>query len=258
MIIKVNENGYVPRTLIPSISISVNAGTDFSSAELHTHDLYGTFSSGTCTWTKISGPGTVTFSDENIANPIVTVSEVGEYVLRLTAVDGASSAYDDITIFFYNTTLGTAKNECDLAAVFTTADPTTSIIKISGPGTFAAIWDTTHWDVVASAYGTYLFVLANIDNSGVRYTCNFYEQPIANPGTGGIVTGNQFTLSAVPTVGVGTWTQVAGSGTSSFSPNPNTPNATVTVSDYGLHTFRWTEVNGTCSNNAQTNVTFNE
>jgi len=52
----------------------------------------------TTTWSKISGPGDVTFSDANIVNTTAAFSESGEYVLRLTAYDGMLTGVDELTV----------------------------------------------------------------------------------------------------------------------------------------------------------------
>ena len=52
----------------------------------------------TMNWTVVSGPGTVTFGDSTQAATTAFFSQVGTYVLRLTASDGVLSANDDITI----------------------------------------------------------------------------------------------------------------------------------------------------------------
>jgi chitodextrinase len=52
----------------------------------------------TVTWSKMSGPGTVTFTDANAAITTATFSAGGTYVLRLTASDTALSAFDEVTI----------------------------------------------------------------------------------------------------------------------------------------------------------------
>jgi len=51
----------------------------------------------TLAWTQTDGPGTAAFSDAGIEDPIVTFSEVGVYVLTLTADDG-SAISDSVTI----------------------------------------------------------------------------------------------------------------------------------------------------------------
>ena len=52
----------------------------------------------TTTWSKISGPGTVTLGDKNAINTTARFSEAGTYDLRLTASDGDLSPSDEVTI----------------------------------------------------------------------------------------------------------------------------------------------------------------
>ena len=49
-------------------------------------------------WTKLSGPGTVTFANANALNTTAGFSTAGAYVLRLSASDGASSVSDDMAV----------------------------------------------------------------------------------------------------------------------------------------------------------------
>lgn len=49
-------------------------------------------------WSRVSGPGTVTFEGGNSAQTTASFSEVGDYVLRLTASDGALTSSDDLTV----------------------------------------------------------------------------------------------------------------------------------------------------------------
>ncbi len=49
-------------------------------------------------WTKVSGPGTVTFSVPTSLTPTVTFSVAGTYVLRLTVSDSILTTADDISI----------------------------------------------------------------------------------------------------------------------------------------------------------------
>ena len=52
----------------------------------------------TTTWSKFSGPGTVTFGDANAVDTAATFSTYGTYVLRLTADDSDDTTSDDVTI----------------------------------------------------------------------------------------------------------------------------------------------------------------
>jgi hypothetical protein len=49
-------------------------------------------------WTKVSGPGTVTFQAPGSAMTNATLSQPGVYVLRLSASDGAATTFDDVTV----------------------------------------------------------------------------------------------------------------------------------------------------------------
>ncbi len=50
------------------------------------------------TWSKVSGPGSVTFANVSAVDTVATFGSPGVYVLRLSATDGALSSSDDVTI----------------------------------------------------------------------------------------------------------------------------------------------------------------
>ena len=52
----------------------------------------------TTTWSQSSGPGTAVFADPSLVNTTITVSEVGLYVLRLTADDGEFVVFDEMSL----------------------------------------------------------------------------------------------------------------------------------------------------------------
>lgn len=49
-------------------------------------------------WSKVSGPGTVTFANAATASTTATFSVAGTYVLTLAASDGALSSSDSVTV----------------------------------------------------------------------------------------------------------------------------------------------------------------
>lgn len=231
-------------------------------------DLDFTFSAvptvGIGTWTKISGPGNAFFSDVNSATSGVQVTAYGTYVFRWREVNGQCSDSQQITVNFYQQPVanaGAGGSECDLdfslAAVASVGTGTWS--QLSGPGTSSfGNANAASTTVTVSASGTYVFRWQEVNgtcSNSANVTVNFYSQPVANPGTGGNECDLDFVFSAVPSFGNGTWTQTNGPGTSTFS-NANDPNSTVSVSAYGTYTYRWTEVNGTCSNFASITVTY--
>jgi uncharacterized protein YjiK len=85
----------------------VNAGTDQTITLPSMATLDGTVSDDglpsppgafTTTWSKVSGPGTVNFGDENAVDTTASFSIDGVYVLQLTAADGELTADDELTV----------------------------------------------------------------------------------------------------------------------------------------------------------------
>ena len=141
----------------------VNAGPDQTITLPATASLAGTATDDglpnppgtlTTTWTKVSGPGTVTFGNASARATTASFSAPGSYVLRLTASDSALSTSDDIAITVnaqVNTapvanagpdqtiTLPSAANLSGSATDDGLPNPpgtvTTTWTKVSGPGT---------------------------------------------------------------------------------------------------------------------------
>ncbi len=91
--------------VLPNAAPTVNAGADQSITLPGSASLNGSASDdgqpfGTLltTWTKVSGPGTVTFANANATSTTATFSQAGSYVLRLTANDGSLQGSDDVVI----------------------------------------------------------------------------------------------------------------------------------------------------------------
>lgn len=94
-------------SLVENVGALVHAGTDQSIAAPVQATLEGIVSDDgkpippgnyTIKWSKVSGPGTVTFADASAPNTTATLSGVGTFVLRLTADDGEVKTFDDVII----------------------------------------------------------------------------------------------------------------------------------------------------------------
>jgi len=82
---------------------TASAGADLSVTLPDAATLNGTATdpdgqSLTATWTKVSGPGTVTFGDASAVDTTSTFSAAGSYVLRLTVSDGSLADSDDVSV----------------------------------------------------------------------------------------------------------------------------------------------------------------
>lgn len=96
------SGGTAPENTAPS----VNAGADTSVTLPASASLDGTVSddgrpSGSSiavSWSKVSGPGSVTFGAPEAQDTTASFSAAGTYVLRLTATDGELASSDDVTV----------------------------------------------------------------------------------------------------------------------------------------------------------------
>jgi gliding motility-associated-like protein len=158
---------------------------------------------------------------------------------------------------------GAGGTECDLNFVLN-AVPSVGIglwTMVTGPGTasFTPNANSPAATVTVSVYGTYTFRWTETNGpciSSSAVTVNFYQRPVVNPGPSGFACNLNYSFNAVNSVGIGTWTMTSGTGTATFSPNANTPTATVLVSEYGTKQFKWTEVNGPCSDDSTITINF--
>jgi uncharacterized protein YjiK len=94
-------------TTPPNSAPSVSAGPDQTITLPANASLDGTVTDDglpnppgavTTTWSKVSGPGTVTFADASAVDTTAGFSAAGSYTLRLTASDSALTSSDDIVV----------------------------------------------------------------------------------------------------------------------------------------------------------------
>jgi hypothetical protein len=138
----------------------------------------------TTTWSQTSGPGTVSFADAGAVVTTASFPAAGTYVLRLTADDSASSAFDELTVTVAQANQApsvsagpdqtvTLPNAASLDGTVTDdglpnppALVTTTWSQTSGPGTVtfanAGAVDTT---ASFSAAGTYVLRLTADDSA---------------------------------------------------------------------------------------------
>ena len=226
----------------------------------------------TTTWTKQSGPGSVTFTDPNVAVTNVSFSAEGTYTLRLTVADGQFSVTDDVVITVAhasNNQPPTANAGSDrrvyISASATTLNGTvtddgfdgnsltTTWTRQSGPGsvTFTTP-NAAVTNVSFSVAGDYILRLTATDGQfsvtddmAITVTANnFNQEPIVNAGADktveihseihldGVVVDDDFSGNTLHTA----WTEVSGHGTATFTDRDNIVTKVV-FSDPGTYTL---------------------
>ena len=219
---------------------------------------------GSAIWTKTSGPGTVTFSNQTSGSSTATVSAYGTYVLTWIISNGScpsSTANDTINYYAPPTTatVGPTQNFCAALSSAPLGGNTPIIgnglwIQTSGPGTTifsnASSGSST---ATASVYGTYVYTWTisngNCTPSTATVTVNYYAPPTATATPSSQIACSTLTSPTLggntPIAGTGLWTQTAGPGTSTFS-NPTSGSSTATSTGLGTYIYTWTVSNGTC------------
>ncbi len=248
-----------------------NAGPDQNLCNLLVATLSGNAAAvGTGTWTKVSGPGTVTFAaNANTPGATATVSQYGTYEFKWTLANGAFCSTDDNVVVTYEraANAGPAQNLCGTASAVlagnTPAVGTGTWTFVSGPGTvnFTPDANTPGATATVSNYGSYVFrwTIANGTYCSTNSTVSIKYERAADAGSAQNLCGVLTTLLAGnnPAIGTGQWTKVSGPGAAVFTPGAGIPGATVTVDTYGSYVFRWTVNNGAfCTTNSTVAVTF--
>ena len=266
----------------------VNAGPDLAVALAAGASLDGTVTDDglpappalTTAWSKVSGPGTVSFGNAAAVDTTASFSLAGAYVLRLSANDGALGASDDVnvTVTAANTppvvsagpdqtveiALGAALNgtvtDDGLPAPPALA---TQWTKVSGPGTVgfgnAAAVDTT---AAFSALGSYVLrltandgALAASDDVTITVVPN-NQPPVVNAGPDLSVNKDDDILLDATVTDDGlpippgaltyAWTKVSGSGGVTFA-NPAAVDTIVSLHKAGSFVLRLTVSDGSAS-----------
>ena len=243
-----------------------NAGPGGNECDLD-FNLRAVPSVGTGLWSVVTGPGTAVFAPSaNSPSANVTVSAYGAYTFRWTETNGLCISSSVVTVSFNqmpDANAGTGGDACTLnftlGAIQGTGTGTWTMIRGTGTAVFSPGANVPAATVLVSEYGRKRFLWTEVngfcsDTSSI--VVNFYEQPVANAGSGGNNCGLDYNLRALPSLGTGTWTIESGPGSATYSPDANSFAAKVTVSEYGTYVFRWTEINGTCSNSSSVSVTF--
>jgi gliding motility-associated-like protein len=258
-----------------------NAGTDISiclptnSVQLSANEAD---SPATGSWTFISGPATPSFTANNHATMLSNLV-AGTYTMSWTINNGVCSgavSSDEVTIKVYSNTQAPANAGADqqicLPVNFTTltgnapiAPAVGTCTQVSGPST-ATINNANLSTVNVSNLQVGCYVFRWTINNGVCSgsvtsdevtVCVFSNaQTVANAGPDVNVctpaTSVQLQANSIIAPAVGTWTVINAPNAPTFTPNANTPNATLGNLVVGTYELRWSVSNGSC-NNANTN-----
>jgi len=260
------KNGNVCTTSSDQVSITFNgntpsipdAGADINLCnEVKVNLLAATPTSGTGTWSQISGPA-LTIGSVNDPSSEISGLSPGDYTMRWTITSGGCSSYDDVNIS--NNEL--PDNSDVSATISMLCEDFTPVLSANNPLVGTGLWSFVSGPTIpvivdASAnvtsisninYGSYTFkwTISNgvCPPSGSDVVINIAQNPsIANAGGDQDVCGKIASLSGNdPAIGIGTWS----TDRSASIQNVSQYNSSVSNLDYGINNFTWTISNGAC------------
>ncbi len=245
----------------------------------------------TDTWTKVSGPGNVTFSSPNAAQTNALFDRAGVYVLSLTGDDTqfARVAQTVVTVQAANqppqVSAGPAQT-VEIGTPLTLNGTATddglprggglSIAwsQVAGPGTasFATAFQALT-GVTFNAVGAYTLrlkasdsLLTSTSDVQVTITARANKAPVVHAGPAQALQGTHTTLlvgsvndDGLPAGSIlrNTWTQLSGPGVVGFA-NPADPQTTVTLGATGTYVLQLSSTDGQLSASDQVSITVSE
>ncbi|MEQ8519823.1 MAG: hypothetical protein RLN79_02075, partial [Cytophagales bacterium] len=222
---------------------------------------------GTGEWFYISGPAGYTISNSLSRNSAFSSTSYGTYILEWRIDNGACpDEVSQVQIVFEEspTTAAAGLDDTTVCNNLTYVMQGNNITvgtgtwtKVSGPGgavTFAPNANDPNATATFPTYGTFGLRWRSSTGTGICPNSDDFVNITAFQTPTVASTGANFTLCGLTTnlngnaatIGQGTWTQVAGPGTSIFV-DDNDETTSVTVSTPGTYTFRWTIRNGNCA-----------
>ncbi|MBN2668050.1 MAG: PKD domain-containing protein [Bacteroidales bacterium] len=218
-------------------------------------------------WTGDTSPLNFT----NIQAPSFTTNTQGLYSLTYAVSDANGCTATDVIAVSVNPV--TANIIPDPAEVCVGEDLIINGNPTGGTGNYIShVWtgDVTYLDVSntqsvtfnASTIGTYHLNYHVTDDNGCSGSddidINVFEIPTADAGLNDSVCGLNLSLSAQPSIGIGTWSQLSGAGSIIFN-DLHDPNSSVIADQYGVYQLIWTETYGpSCSDKDTVSIRFTE
>ena len=241
---------------------SPNAGTDQTVCS-NVATLTATPSVGNGSWTASNPAITFTAPNSPVTDADASAAGYGVYELYFTEINSPCAVTDTVIVEFLEQPISFAGNDTNICGNSFTAQALSS----AGTGTWSSSSGSVTFTnpnnpnttVSVSAFGPVTLTWTE-DNNGCidsdDVVVNFEEVPVANAGPDQDVCSLSGSLSAVPSVGTGTWSSNAALNFGAA----NNPNSTVDASGvgYGTYTIYWTETNGNCSEVDSMEFTFYE
>lgn len=258
--------GFCPATFTKPVTVTVTPGVTIADAGLNQQVCQNSAtlaannpSSGTGTWTLISGSGN--FADATLFNTTISNLAPGDNILEWTiSAPGCPPSQAQVTITVTTAPVANAGNNQQLCADNTvlTAIGSGTWSVASGTGNFSdANNPTTSVTNLGVGLNSFVWTVTLPGCSPVQDTVDITVSAavsVADAGVNQQLCGTSTTLNAIaPITGNGFWTVISGTGTIS---NTSSNNTSVTALSLGDNIFEWTvSASGCPSTSDQVTIT---
>jgi gliding motility-associated-like protein len=196
-------------------------------------------SSGTGTWTFFSPTGgTPTFSSNSVINPSITFTQDGLYSLIYTDAN-CPSVFDSVGFAVSSTP------EFNINSDFYDCLNQTELTTIDLTNIATIVWDVTlpqfnNQASVQLTAGTYTASIVDLLGCTNDTTFTVNSQPLIQITDFEDICGLQLVMTNNPVAPAGSWVQISGSGTATFSA-VTAINNSITVDEFGTYEFKYNE-----------------
>ena len=246
-----------------------NAGPNQNLCNVNSATLAGNNpSSGTGTWSWVSGPNTPTINNPNAYNSSLSGLTLGSYVFKWTISNGACAATSSTVNLVISPTptlanAGANQNLCNVTSTTLAGNNpsggTGTWSWISGPNT-PTITNPSSYNstITGMVSGTYVFQWS-ISSGACAVSNSTVSINISNPPTASAAGANQNLCNVSstnlsgnnPGIGTGKWTLVSGPNIPTIT-NPTNNNTGVSGMVSGTYVFAWTITSGSCTASSST------
>ena len=155
----------------------------------------------TCLWTKVGGPGTVTFSLPTSLQTTATFSAPGSYLLQLAASDGALTSVSQVTVVVNATADISPPVISQVTASGITATGASITWTTSEPATSQVLYGTTPLLGSSSAADSTLTTAHSVSLASLSASTPYYYAVRSSDASGNPSTSPALTFSTLASTG---------------------------------------------------------
>lgn len=218
-------------------------------------------------WFKQTGPGTANFTPDDSTHSLANVTEVGDYMFKWKENNALCEDSAFVEVTFIEKPLsdaGESGNACGLSYQLQATPSADNAFWFVATGPDGAVFQPSEQqanaNLVVADTGIYQLTW-RVDNGSCStdssITVHFFEIPVVEIMPDDSICGNSTLLTSTQSMGTGTWSQLSGTGQSTFT-DFIAESTNVQVNSFGSYVFQRNAFNGACADSETVAIRFLE